>query len=117
MVLNKEISALQRIADYYNKLKELITNKLLNDKYKVVEVTTAYTIFLNPDGRKVMIPTELILEWIECLINGSISSDMTARQMRSKIKLYSDWDKYLHGLESHLHAIVMLWHNEFLYNE
>ena len=59
-----------------------------------------------------MIPTELILEWIECLINGSISTEMSARQMRSKIKLYSEWDKYLHGLEAHLYSIVKLWNHE-----
>tara|TARA_B100001093_G_C26811691_1_gene1007837 strand:- start:489 stop:857 length:369 start_codon:yes stop_codon:yes gene_type:complete len=110
MVLDKEISALQRIADYYNQLRRLIDNQLLNNKYKVLEVNTAYTLFMNPDGRKVMIPTELILEWVELLINGTINPDMTARQMRSKVKLLSQWDKFLHGLESHLHAIVIYWH-------
>lgn len=58
---------------------------------------------------KVMIPTDLVLEWISALEFGIISPNQTAREMRDKVKTKSQWAHYLHGFETHLYAIIKAW--------
>ena len=61
------------------------------------------------ETRKVMIPTDVVLEWISALEFGIINMDMGAREMRGKVSHSSDWAPYQHGFESHLYAILKLW--------
>jgi len=67
-------------------------------------------VFSDSDGtKKVMIPTDVALEWIAALEFGVITSSMDARAMREKIKDHSEWAPYQHGFETHLKAIVNAW--------
>jgi len=58
---------------------------------------------------KVMIPTDLVLEWISAYELGLVRLDMDPRTMRDKIKSRSDWGAYQHGFETHLYAIIKAW--------
>ena len=68
------------------------------------------TIFAESTStRKVMIPTDLILEWVAAYNLGIIVSTMSAREMREKVAPKSDWARYQHGFETHLKAVVYTW--------
>jgi len=62
-----------------------------------------------PDTGKIMIPTELVVEWIRAFEHGLITVDMNAREMRGIVQANSDWAAYQHGFETHLNAIVKTW--------
>jgi len=59
--------------------------------------------------RKVMLPTDVVLEWISAYEFGIINIAMSSRDMRDKIKAHSEWAPYQHGFETHLSAIVKVW--------
>lgn len=58
---------------------------------------------------RVMLPTDLILEWIQALEFGLIDLGDHPRDMRDKVKRRSRWAAHLHGFETHLAAIVSAW--------
>lgn len=62
-----------------------------------------------PDTGKIMVPTELALEWIRAYQHGLINLDMTAREMRGIVQENSDWAAYQHGFETQMYAIVKTW--------
>ncbi len=62
-----------------------------------------------PDTKKIMIPAELALEWVQAYDFGLINLDMTARQMRQIVQDHSVWAGYQHGFETHMYAIVKTW--------
>lgn len=59
--------------------------------------------------RKIMLPTDVVLEWIAAYEFGIIDISMTSRDMRDKVKDHSEWAPYQHGFETHLSAIVNAW--------
>jgi len=78
--------------------------------YECIYVDHYCIIFgATPSTGKVMIPTDLVLEWISALETGQIDVSMDARTMRDKVKAHSDWANYLHGFETHLYAILNSW--------
>ncbi len=97
----------------FEKLKGLLDKEAL--KSKIAEYDCSYVdsqciVFSESEGtRKVMIPTDVALEWISALEMGVVNLDMTAREMRNKIARSSDWAPYQHGFETHLFAILHLW--------
>jgi len=62
-----------------------------------------------PDTGKIMIPTELAIEWVRAYEHGLINLNMTSREMRGIVQGNSDWAAYQHGFETHLQAIVKTW--------
>lgn len=62
-----------------------------------------------PDTGKIMVPTELALEWVRAYEHGLINLDMTAREMRGIVQENSDWAAYQHGFETQMYAIVKTW--------
>lgn len=54
-----------------------------------------------------MLPTELVLEWLMGYDRQIISVEMNARAMRNKIVEGSIWAKQLHSFETHLRAVVL----------
>ena len=80
--------------------------------YHCCHIDELALVFSESDGtKKVMIPTDVALEWIAALEFGLIDESMDARMMREKIKVYSEWAPYQHGFETHLRAIVTSWEN------
>jgi hypothetical protein len=58
---------------------------------------------------RVMLPTDLVLEWVQAYEFGLIHIDDTARAMREKVVSSSRWAPFQHGFETHLAAIVAAW--------
>ncbi|WP_309382229.1 hypothetical protein [Cerasicoccus frondis] len=70
-------------------------------------------VFEPTNGKnRVMIPTDIALEWIHALELEIIHMEMSAREMRETIVDRSTWSSYNHGFETHLHAIVKAWENK-----
>lgn len=67
---------------------------------------------LSENTGKVMIPTELALEWIQAAESRIVSVKDQARDMREKIEPRSSWARFQHGFETHLKAITVAWMNE-----
>jgi len=99
----------------YSKLESLLDGKIITSKrktYHCSHIDEMCIVFSETgDTKQVMIPVVVALEWISALENGIINPNMDARTMRDIVKLGSDWAPYQHGFETHLHAIVLTWHN------
>ena len=54
-----------------------------------------------------MLPTELVVEWLIGYDRKIISVEMNAREMRDRIVDGSIWAKQLHSFETHLRAVVL----------
>ena len=63
--------------------------------------------------QQVMIPTDLILEYIDAYKAGQIDVSMKPRTMRDIVKVESPWANYQHGFETHVHAVVVAWATRF----
>ena len=94
-------------------LKNLIEDSVISSKkttYHCCHIDELAIVFSESDGtRKVMLPTDLVLEWIAAYEFGIINKGMQAREMRNEVKLYSEWASYQHGFETHLMAVVLAW--------
>jgi hypothetical protein len=62
-----------------------------------------------PDTKKIMVPTELAVEWVQAYQFGLINLTMTAREMRQIVQDHSVWAAYQHGFETQMYAIVKTW--------
>jgi hypothetical protein len=62
-----------------------------------------------PDTKKIMVPTDLAVEWVQAYQFGLINLDMTAREMRQIVQDHSVWAAYQHGFETQMYAIVKTW--------
>ncbi len=58
---------------------------------------------------RVMLPMDLVLEWIQAYEFSLICLDQTAREMREIVSKASRWAPFQHGFETHLHSIVEAW--------
>ena len=58
---------------------------------------------------KIMLPTDLVMEWIEAMEEGVINTSMSARRCRKIVSKNSIWAAQLHTLETHLKAIATHW--------
>ena len=96
-----------------DKIRELCLNRQISSN--IVQYTCSHAddiclIFAETSGtRKVMIPTDVVVEWISAYESRLISITMTAREMRQIMTKNSVWAPYQHGFETHLKAIVTKW--------
>ena len=58
---------------------------------------------------RVMLPMDLVLEWVQAYEFSLINLDQTAREMRDIVSKASRWAPFQHGFETHLHSIVEAW--------
>jgi len=102
-----------------NKIKELI--KLLHQKeiqanrsiYMCVLANDDYVIFSKSESTgQIMLPMDLVLEWVQAYDFGLIKLSMSAREMRNIVSAQSSWATYHHGFETQLCAIVNAWSNK-----
>ena len=96
----------------FHKLRELIHNHQVSSdraSYSCIFMDEMCTVFESRGTKKVMIPTEVVLEWIHAYDQRSITHIMSAREMREIVTLGSDWAPYQHGFETHLKAVVYTW--------
>ena len=97
----------------YGILKNLLENRVISSKkttYHCCYIDEIAIVFSESNGtRKVMLPTDLVLEWISAYEFGIINTGMLARDMRKKMTLHSDWAPFQHGFETQLAAIVSAW--------
>jgi len=99
-----------------NKVTKLIsllngkTIKSASSEYRCDHADEVVIIFdPTKDTKKIMIPTDLAMEWVQAFEFGLINMEMNARFMRDIVKDHSTWAAYQHGFESHLYAIVKTW--------
>ena len=97
----------------YARLHDLLHGRVIasmNTTYHCCHIDELSIVFSESEGtRKVMIPTDVVLEWIAAYEFGIIDVGMDARSMRDKVKNHSEWAPYQHGFETHLKALVMAW--------
>ena len=78
--------------------------------YRCMYIDTVATIFEPTEGTgRVMIPTDLLLEYINALRLNIINARMDPRTMREQVKGDSVWAPYQHGFETHISAVVRAW--------
>jgi hypothetical protein len=70
---------------------------------------TAIIFSPTPDTKKIMIPTDLAMEWIQSYNFGLINLKMKSREMRDIVQKHSVWSKFQHGFGSQMYAIVKTW--------
>lgn len=101
-----------------NKIKELI--KLLHHKkvranrstYDCALANDDFVIFSKSESTgQIMLPMDLVLEWVQAYDFGIIKLNMSAREMRNIVSSQSSWATYHHGFETQLCAIVIAWSN------
>jgi len=99
-----------------NRVSEIIL--LLNGKkishkrgtYHCETANQSVVVFSETDTTgRVMLPTDMVLEWIQAYEFGIIKTDDKARTMRLKVVDSSRWAPFQHGFETHLAAIVAAW--------
>ena len=99
----------------YGALKSILENRVISSKkttYHCCHIDELAIVFSESDGtKKVMLPTDLVLEWIAAYEFGIINTGMLARDMRKQMVLHSDWANFQHGFETHLMAIILAWSN------
>lgn len=99
----------------YAKLESLLDGKIITSKrktYHCSHIDDMCIVFSETgETRQVMIPVVVALEWISALESGLINIGMTSRAMREVVVRDSSWAPFQHGFETHLHAIVLIWHN------
>ena len=97
----------------YGILKNLLENRVISSKkttYHCCHIDGLAIVFSESDGtKKVMLPTDMVLEWIAAYEFGIINAGMLARDMRNQMTLHSDWAPFQHGFETHLMAIILAW--------
>ena len=80
--------------------------------YHCCHVDEMCIVFSESEGtQKVMIPTDVALEWIGAYEFGLIDLKMDSRKMRDVVKSHSEWASFQHGFETHLGALVHAWAN------
>jgi hypothetical protein len=62
-----------------------------------------------PDTGKIMIPTDLAVEWVRAYQHKRINLQMPTQEIRTIVKVNSEWAAFLHGFDSQLYAIVKTW--------
>ena len=99
----------------YSKLESLLDGKIITSKKKThhcSHIDDMCIVFSETgETRQVMIPVVVALEWISALESGFINVGITSRAMREVVVRDSSWAPFQHGFETHLHAIVLTWHN------
>ena len=97
----------------YARLQELLKGRVISSKkttYHCCHIDELSIVFSESEGtRKVMLPTDVVLEWISAYEFGIIDLNMDARSMRENVKDHSEWAPYQHGFETHLQALVSAW--------
>ena len=96
-------------------LKELLQGSVISSKktaYHCCHIDELAMVFSESEGtRKVMLPTDVVLEWVSAYEFGIINVGMGAREMRNELTAVSEWAPFQHGFETHLRAIVLAWHS------
>ena len=94
-------------------LRNLVKGSVISSKnttYHCCHIDEMSIVFSQSEGTgKVMLPTDVVLEWISAYEFGIINLGMGAREMRDEVKLHSEWASYQHGFETHLRAVVQAW--------
>jgi len=97
----------------FGRLRDLLVGSVIastNTTYHCCHIDELSIVFSESEGtRKVMIPTDVVLEWIAAYEFNLIDLEMSSRSMRDKIKNHSEWASYQHGFETHLKALVIAW--------
>lgn len=94
-------------------LKDLLEGSVISSKkttYHCCHIDELAMVFSESEGtRKVMLPTDVVMEWISAYEFGVINIGMGAREMREEVTQHSEWAPFQHGFETHLMAIVLAW--------
>jgi hypothetical protein len=99
-----------------NRVSDIIS--LLNGKkiahkrgtYRCETANQSVVVFSESDTTgRVMLPTDMVLEWVQAYEFGLIKLEDKARTMRLKVIPSSRWAPFQHGFETHLAAIVAAW--------
>ena len=83
--------------------------------YRAEKVTKDFIVFLpTATTGKVMLPMEMIVEWLKAYDEGLIKIHHSPREMRTLVQESSRWANQLHSFETHLAAIIHRWASDGL---
>lgn len=94
------------------KLKKMVGVKLLSNKTEyLIEYCDENFLVFGPTkmSKRVMFPTELVLEWVTALEFGLITKSSEPGKMKDIVMPGSNWANYHHGFRTHLAAVVKNW--------
>ena len=95
---------------------QLLNGRIISGErvsYHCIEANSVYVVFdKTAKSGKVMLPTEVVMEWIHAYEFGLINVNMNQREMRDMVNKSSGWSGQMHSFESHLRAIVTTWNHE-----
>ena len=86
-----------------------------NNSYTCIHAGYKCIIFdSNKTSKKVMIPMDIAIEWIQALIDSKIYIEYTSRLKRDTITKDTVWSTTNHSFESHLNAILRIYNEKYL---
>ena len=86
-----------------------------NNSYTCVHAGYKCIIFdSNKTSKKVMIPMDIAIEWVQALIDSKIYIEYTSRLKRNTITQDTLWATTNHSFESHLNAILRIYNEKYL---
>jgi len=93
-------------------LIELLHEKTIAGRKKGNQYTCIYAGYKcvifdsNSNSKKIMLPMDVIIEWIEAYRSGEIYPEYSSKLKRKTVTENSPWSTTLHSFESHLTAIL-----------
>ena len=100
----------------YGRLKAVLENNVIPSKstaYHIIHVDEISVIFApTKTTGKVMLPTDLVLEWIAAYEFGIINFNMETKELRRIINQSSEWANHFNGWDTHFRAILKAWINQ-----
>ena len=99
---------------------ELLNGKTIqgikkNNSYACIHAGYRCIIFdSNNTSKKVMIPMDIAIEWVQALIDSKIYIEYAGRLKRDTITKNTVWSTTNHSFESHLNAILRLYNDKYL---
>jgi hypothetical protein len=95
--------------------EKTISGQMKNNTYTCIHADYKCVIFdSNNKSKKVIIPMDIVIEWVSALIDRGIYLEYKSRLKRDIITKTSPWSTTNHSFESHLNAILHAYNNEFL---
>ena len=86
-----------------------------NNSYTCIHAGYKCIIFdSNKTSKKVMIPMDIAVEWVQALIDSKIYIEYTSRLKRNTITQDTLWSTTNHSFESHLNAILRTYNEKYL---
>lgn len=95
---------------YYQILEEALVSADISSKYEVVSKSEQIVELINnqgSSGKIIPLPTNVIFEWYEALMDGLIKEEDDPKEVAGKLKDKSRYQKYIHGFYGDFHSVAV----------